>query len=61
MFTAGRATKLANDGTDVLSRLPVLEDLTDLPEGVLREIVDSILDEKNTDEPQAVFQSSLSP
>ena len=52
---------LAYDDTDVISGLPRLEDLSDPPEGVLSEIIADILDRKSADEPQALFQSGISP
>jgi hypothetical protein len=49
---------LARDDTDVISKIPQLEDLPDLPPGVLSEIVQELID---LDEPMAMFDSALSP
>lgn len=49
----------SDDETEVISRLPMLEDLEDLPEGVLAAIINDIVKSPAADDPQAAFQSGL--
>jgi hypothetical protein len=49
---------LARDDTDVISRLPRLEELSErLPEGVLAEIVEELINKDSADQPQTPFQN----
>jgi len=57
-----RATKLAHDETDVISTLPRLDELSEsLPEGMLADVLRDLLQGDYVDEPEARFQSSISP
>ncbi|GAA4458898.1 hypothetical protein [Phytohabitans houttuyneae] len=49
---------LAHNDADVISKIPRLEELPDLPQGVLSEIVRELID---LEEPMAMFDSALSP